>query len=148
MIQKSISSVVYTSLVPLTWDNNQPLRARHTSWSNPTQEAMFMGPLWGQHGSCRPKIAPCWPHEPCNQGRTMQCLDASNATILGQIWIVFTYFEHNVHLSSGAINVGEVRLQINALFCRNMFSHYGIRSWVFRHFISNRTCISVRAWAC
>ena len=87
-------------------------------------------------GPVGPKLAPCWPHEPCNQGRTMQCLDASNATILGQIWIVFTYFAHNVHFSSGAVNVGEVRLQINALFCRNMLSHYGLRSWVFRHFIS------------
>ena len=27
-----------------------------------------MGPTWGPPGSCRPQMAPCWPHEPCYQG--------------------------------------------------------------------------------
>ena len=33
-----------------------------------TQIAKFMGPTWGPSGSCRPQMAPCWPHEPCYQG--------------------------------------------------------------------------------
>ena len=33
-----------------------------------TQIAKFMGPTWGPPGSCRPQLAPCWPHEPCYQG--------------------------------------------------------------------------------
>ena len=27
-----------------------------------------MGSTWGPPGSCRPKMGPCWPHEPCYQG--------------------------------------------------------------------------------
>ena len=34
-----------------------------------TQIAKFMGPTWGPPGSCRPHMGPCWPHEPCYQGR-------------------------------------------------------------------------------
>ena len=30
----------------------------------PSLIAMFMGPTWGPHGSCRPQMAPCWPHKP------------------------------------------------------------------------------------
>ena len=33
-----------------------------------TQKTKFMGPTWGPPGSCRPQMAPCWPHEPCYQG--------------------------------------------------------------------------------
>ena len=33
-----------------------------------TQIAKFMGPTWGPPGACRPRWAPCWPHEPCYQG--------------------------------------------------------------------------------
>ena len=32
------------------------------------QIARFMGPTWGPPGSCRPRMGPCWPHEPCYQG--------------------------------------------------------------------------------
>ena len=34
------------------------------------QIAKFMGPTWGPPGSCRPRWAPCWPHELCYQRRT------------------------------------------------------------------------------
>ena len=33
-----------------------------------TQIAKFMGPTWGPPRSCRPRWAPCWPHEPCYEG--------------------------------------------------------------------------------
>ena len=33
-----------------------------------SQITRFMGPTWGPPGSCRPRWAPCWPHEPCYQG--------------------------------------------------------------------------------
>ena len=33
-----------------------------------TQIAKFMGPTWVPPGSCCPRWAPCWPHEPCYQG--------------------------------------------------------------------------------
>ena len=33
-----------------------------------SQIAKFMGPTWGPPGSCRPRWAPSWPHEPCYQG--------------------------------------------------------------------------------
>ena len=28
----------------------------------------FMWPIWGPPGSCRPRWAPCWPHESCYRG--------------------------------------------------------------------------------
>ena len=31
------------------------------------------GPTW--HGSCRPQMAPIWPHEPCFQGNDTPCID-------------------------------------------------------------------------
>ena len=37
-----------------------------------TQITKFMGPTWGPPGSCRPQMGPCWPHEPCYQGRPVQ----------------------------------------------------------------------------
>ena len=40
-------------------------------WEVTTQIAKFMGSTWGPPGSCRPRWAPCWPHEPCYQGRTI-----------------------------------------------------------------------------
>ena len=42
----------------------------HTVWAFiQTQIAMFMGPTLGPPGSCRPQMGPCWPHEPCYQGK-------------------------------------------------------------------------------
>ena len=37
-----------------------------------TQIARFMWPTWGTPGSCRTQMAPCWPHEPCYQGRSRE----------------------------------------------------------------------------
>ena len=34
-----------------------------------TQITEFMGQTWGPLGSCLPRWAPCWHHEPCYQGR-------------------------------------------------------------------------------
>ena len=41
---------------------------RSISFTN-TQIAKFIGLTWGPPGPCRPQLAPCWLHEPCNQGR-------------------------------------------------------------------------------
>ena len=38
------------------------------SLTTASQIAKFMGPTWGPPGSCRPQVAPCWPHESCYQG--------------------------------------------------------------------------------
>ena len=35
-----------------------------------TQIVIFMGPTCGQPGSSLPQVAPCWPLEPCYQGRS------------------------------------------------------------------------------
>ena len=48
---------------------NFVVTSRH--WRS-SQIAKFMGPIWGPPGSCRPRWAPCWPHEPCYQGAFRQ----------------------------------------------------------------------------
>ena len=37
-------------------------------WCQFSLIAIFMGPTWGHPGSCRPRLAPCWPYEPGYQG--------------------------------------------------------------------------------
>ena len=37
-----------------------------------TQIARFMGPTWDPPGANRTQVGPCWPHEPCYQGRHQQ----------------------------------------------------------------------------
>ena len=39
------------------------------------QIAIFMGPTWGPHESCRPHVGPMLPHEPCYQGPAMRIFD-------------------------------------------------------------------------
>ena len=34
-----------------------------------TKITKIMGPTWGPPGSCGPQMGPCWPHEPCYQGK-------------------------------------------------------------------------------
>ena len=53
--------------------------------SNLSQIAKFMGPTWGPPGSCRPQMGPCWPHEPCYQGRFQR-----NSSLAGRSQILST----------------------------------------------------------
>ena len=39
----------------------------------------FMGPAWGHLGPVGPRWAPCWPHEPCYQGRCPSICSAVSA---------------------------------------------------------------------
>ena len=43
-------------------------RQQVSIYSENPQIARLMGPTWDPPGSCRPPMAPCWPHEPCYQG--------------------------------------------------------------------------------
>ena len=45
--------------------NNNEINDNRTLTHITTLIASFMGPTWGPPGSCRPRWAPCWPHEPC-----------------------------------------------------------------------------------
>ena len=61
----------------------------HHDCSLTAQTARFTWPTWGPPGACRPKVAPCWPHEFCYQGEvTMYSLSG-----------VPDFFDHNKILS-------------------------------------------------
>ena len=51
-----------------------------------------MGPTWGPPGSCRPRWAPYWPHEPCYQGNAAHvclhpaCIHNCNKTQTHQLY--------------------------------------------------------------
>ena len=47
------------------------------------QKTKFMGPTWGPPGSCRPQMAPYWPHESCYQGGQVNHVDQSKLMIWG-----------------------------------------------------------------
>ena len=55
-------------------------------WNYLTLKARFVGPTWGPPGSCRPRVGPCWPHEPCylgnhSQNSAVQSLKSFHLTI-------------------------------------------------------------------
>ena len=52
-----------------------------------TLMARFMRPTWGPSGPTGPKWVPCWPHEPCYQGRLSQWVLTKMAHILKCIFV-------------------------------------------------------------
>ena len=61
-----------------------------------------MGPTWDPPGSCRPRWAPCWPHEPCYQGtftpqRGKQSIEQTCVNSF-----LFSSFTETVYCSTGA----------------------------------------------
>ena len=46
--------------------------------------AKFMGPSWGPPGSCRPRWAPCRPHDTCYQG---YCIPSSRQNFMFSNWL-------------------------------------------------------------
>ena len=66
---------IYSMLLhPLLYDSDGIAQAVANSYY---QVARFMGPTWGQHGSCLPQMGPCWPHEPCYEGCLAEFRDAT-----------------------------------------------------------------------
>ena len=69
-----ISSSIAASITPSpsTHPSNPPTRpytmCMYFRCTVLPQIARFMGPAWGPPMSCRPRWAPCLPHEPCYQG--------------------------------------------------------------------------------
>ena len=62
----------------------------HASWllaiNIITQITKSMGPTWGPPGSCQPQMGPCWPHEPCYQGKKGRTWNYSTISQLQQ-WL-------------------------------------------------------------
>ena len=71
-----LSTVVHT-ICP---ENNNFLMSIYDRMD--TRIAKFMGPTWDPPGSCRPQMAPCWPHEPCYQGNHPTVAKVEGAGVL------------------------------------------------------------------
>ena len=85
LLNKACRSVAITGAtllvlggVPVYWPSN----CNMPYWGNMHMElpgdfiklcqiGKFMGPIWGPPGSCRPKMGPFGPHEPCYQGSVL-----------------------------------------------------------------------------
>ena len=70
-----------------------------------TQIARSTGPTWGPSRSCRPHMAPCWPHEPCYQGSYRGAKLWSDWIIISTkkktcIFKGFTLWAHNLFVKS------------------------------------------------
>ena len=81
-----------------------------------TQIAKFMGPTWGPPGSCRPRWAPCWPHEPCYQGCISQ---------VGWPPLVAYHSRHAIWRHRTRSTLSQVMA-----WCRQATSHYLNQCWL------------------
>ena len=70
---------------------NSPFNTRVQMNTQYALRARFMGPTWGQHGSCRPHAAPYRPHEPCYLGRYEELAHGTGNYIGYSYRLLFTF---------------------------------------------------------
>ena len=76
--------------------------------ANVAMLTQFMRPTWGPSGPCRLQMDPCWPHEPCYQGKDVNEInryitttkskeETRTAYIIPRIYLIYV-----LHDTSGA----------------------------------------------
>ena len=73
----------------VTGSLNLPLMEHKYSF----QRAKFMRPTWGPPGSCDPRGAPCWPHEPCYPGTYGTDLVFQEYFGFSTTWLIWSYLK-------------------------------------------------------
>ena len=63
----------------VVWNINHCLGLSHETMACAVCLSIF---LWGLAGFCRPRWAPCWPHEPCYQGMTAYPMKYSHVFVV------------------------------------------------------------------